>query len=59
MHCAAAGIGQYKKLYKIKAPELKEWVGCCSSLVQHWLLLPLLSVPQFYRQAGWAAAFAL
>ena len=40
MHCAAAGIGQYKKLYKIKAPELKEWVGCCSSLVQHLLLLP-------------------
>ncbi|CAK0786655.1 hypothetical protein CVIRNUC_009869 [Coccomyxa viridis] len=25
MHSAAAGIGQYKKLYKVKAPELKEW----------------------------------
>ena len=35
MHCAAAGIGQYKKLYRIKAPELKEWVGCCVLLVRH------------------------
>ena len=57
MHSAAAGIGQYKKLYKVKAPELKEWVGCCSSLVQHLLLLLSVSVHQFYRQASGAAAF--
>ena len=25
-HCCTASIGQYKKLYKIKAPELKQWV---------------------------------
>ncbi|CAL5222048.1 g4345 [Coccomyxa viridis] len=24
-HCCTASIGQYKKLYKIKAPELKQW----------------------------------
>lgn len=24
--CCTAGIGQYKKLYKIRAPELKHWV---------------------------------
>ena len=59
MHSAAAGIGQYKKLYKVKAPELKEWVGCCSSLVQHLLLLPLVPVHQFYGQASWAAAFTV
>ncbi len=25
-HCCTASIGQYKKLFKIKAPELKQWV---------------------------------
>ena len=40
MHCAAAGIGQYKKLYKIKAPELKDWVGRCYFLLRHVLQLP-------------------